>query len=87
MLSQADIDAFQEANAPALEAAAKYVKGAEKGLPSDRWADGTAGAKLVAQGIKAQMQIMAMLTETIAAMSAQAMEQGRESMGLGNGKD
>lgn len=85
MISQDDIDAFQADNGPALRAAAEFARRSRKGIPSDRWADGTAGARLVAEGIAAQQAVIVMLTQTIVEMSAAGLEAGRISMGLGNG--
>lgn len=61
MISQEDIDAFAEQAEPAIEAAREFARRAEKGIPSDRWYDGTSGAKAVAKGIKAQTVMIEML--------------------------
>ena len=64
LISQDDIEAFREYNAGALSQAAEYARRAEKGLPVDRWAS-TRQAYLVAQGIRAMQQIIALQTEAI----------------------
>lgn len=58
-----DIDAFAVHNRDALAAADEYVRRAEKGLPSDRWCDGHAGAVLVARGIKAYRRMSELFSD------------------------
>jgi hypothetical protein len=70
MISNDDIDAFAEENGDALKAAAKFAERQERGLPPDRWASAQF-QHAVAQGIRAQWVIIAMLT---AAVEAQAEE-------------
>ena len=64
MISQDDIDAFRDYNAVALSQASEYARRAESGLPVDRWAS-TRQAYLVAQGIRAMQQIIALQTQAI----------------------
>ena len=52
-----DIEAFAESNANALEAAVEFARRSRKGIPPDRWCDGTSGAHMVARGIEAWMQM------------------------------
>lgn len=68
MITQDDIDAFAADNAEALAAAAKYEERARRGLPVDRWATAKQAA-LVAQGIRAQLAIIAMMADAIEAMA------------------
>ena len=68
MISADDIAAFQDDNASALQAATEYARRAEKGIPADRWTDGTHGARMVAQGIAAQSRIIAMQTAALLAL-------------------
>lgn len=82
MLTQDDIEAFREDNAEALEAASEYARRAAKGLPADRYADGTDGAYLVAQGIAAQQSIMVMQTAALVDLFEAMRAAGTAAMGL-----
>lgn len=77
-----DIEAFREDNAEALEAATEYARRAAKGLPADRYADGTEGAYLVAQGIAAQQSIMAMQTVALMDLFEAMRQAGTDAMRL-----
>lgn len=50
MISAEDIEAFADDNADATVAIDEAIRRAEKGLPYDRWFDGTSGAKLSMRG-------------------------------------
>ncbi|OOY15057.1 hypothetical protein [Thioclava sp. DLFJ4-1] len=54
-----NLDDFREEHAEALDAASEFSRRARKGLPSDRWAT-QRQLHLVAKGIDAMNQIMAM---------------------------
>jgi hypothetical protein len=85
LITADDIAAFQEANEPAIKAATEYARRAEKGIPSDRWTDGTHGARLVAQGIAAQQHIMAMQTAALVALYGAMQASGAAAMELHSG--
>jgi hypothetical protein len=80
MITADDIKAFEQDNAEAINAAAKYARRAAKGLPADRFTDGTKGAMMVARGIVAHQRIMAMQAAIIVDLM-QAM------IGKGDGND
>jgi uncharacterized membrane protein len=80
MSFQDDLDAFYSRNSKAIATASEYARRAEKGIPSDRWADGTEGAALVARGIRAQEVIMSMLSEALGAMIAADRQRGIDAM-------
>ena len=75
-----DLADFEEEHAAALEAAREYRRRWRKGLPYDRWADGTAGAVQVARGIEAMEKIMLMQADTMAWMLTQEKRRVDESM-------
>jgi hypothetical protein len=77
-----DIDDFRAEHDAALKAANTFAKRARKGTPADRWAS-TAQLRLVAQGIHAMQQIMAMQTEALETISENIIAAGEESMSLG----
>lgn len=82
MISYEDIEAFTKTNAEAIEAASAFKRRSEKGIPSDRWAVGTEGARLVAQGIHARDQIIAMQTEALIELSESVQKSGKDAMEL-----
>lgn len=82
MIGPDDIAAFSESNAEALEAATEYARRAAKGLPADRFTDGTHGARLVAQGIMAQQRIMAMQTAALMDLFGAMKQAGDDAMRL-----
>ena len=65
MISGDDIDAFRENSAEAIATAIEFARRKDKNIPSDRWAT-TRQMYLVADGIKALMQISAWQTEALA---------------------
>jgi len=77
-----DLDDFRPEHAAALAAAAEFRRRAEKGIPADRWADGTAGAALVAQGIAIMEGLLETQADVIRAMLAEKRQSGIEAMGL-----
>lgn len=80
-----DIEEFQIANKKALDAAYTYVRRARKGLPSDRWADGIKGARLVADGIAAQFRLLVLYEATTRAVWSDLREfqiRAQEGMGI-----
>lgn len=80
MSFQDDLDAFYSRNSAAIAVAAEYARRAERGLPPDRWSDGTEGAALVARGIRAQEVIMSLLSEALGAMIAAERQRGLDAM-------
>ncbi len=68
MIGPDDIEAFAARWGDSLTAADEYARRKEKGLPSDRWSDGTAGAVLVANGIRAMQAIIALQSDALQAM-------------------
>jgi hypothetical protein len=82
MITADDITAFQETNAEALQAASEYARRAEKGLPPDRWTDGTHGARMVAQGIAARDRIIAMQTAALVDLYEAMRQAGTDAMRL-----
>jgi hypothetical protein len=82
MISVEDIEAFEANNSECLAAASEYARRANKGLPSDRWADGTTGAVMVAQGIIAQQRIMAMQTAALVDLYEAMRKAGTDAMRL-----
>lgn len=82
MTFQEQLDDFYARNSKAIAAASKYARRAERGIPADRWSDGTEGALLVARGIRAQEVIMSMLSEALGAMIAAERERGYDAMAM-----
>jgi len=68
MIGTDDIEAFAADNEDALKAAREYARRSDKGLPADRLSDGVTGAHMVAQGIKAQAQMIDMLAGAFLAL-------------------
>lgn len=64
MISQDDIEAFQEMNAEAIATACEFRRRRLKNIPSDRWATDRQ-MYLVADGIGALLQIIAWQAETL----------------------
>lgn len=83
MLTQDQIDEWIDGQAPAIDAARKYAERARKGLPPDRFAQGTDGARMVAKGIEALGMLIALQSDIIQALTQAQIEAGRQSMGLG----
>lgn len=77
MIAAEDIEAFAEANEDAMKAAREFARRSDKGLPADRWYDGTQGAHMVAQGIKAQAVINEMLAGAFLALWAEKRDATR----------
>lgn len=65
MISGDDIDAFAESSGEAIAQAVEFARRKDKNIPPDRWAT-TRQMYLVADGIKALMQISAWQTEALA---------------------
>ena len=82
MLDAEQINNWQRDNADALQAAAEYVRRAEKGLPADRLCDGAVGALLVAKGIHAQQVIMELQADALAALADELRARGSDAMRL-----
>ena len=82
MITPEDIEAFEASNEAAIKAATEYARRAQKGLPADRWTDGTTGCEMVARGIKAMQGILAMQNEMLVAAFNQIQESGAEAMRL-----
>ena len=80
-----DLSDFQEEYKEALAAAGEFSRRAQKGIPADRWYDGSAGAKLIALGIWAQQMIMAMQCNALEAFIEAEAERGKEAMRLYTG--
>ena len=77
MLSQDDIEAFKDDN---INAAREYARRRRKGLPSDRWCDGTKGAEAVADGIDALDWCLAWCVKEIEELRAQIKQVGADAM-------
>lgn len=75
-----DIDAFQRRWSDSLNAADEYARRKEKGLPSDRWADGKSGEMLVANGIRAQQRLLEMYASF--ALEVMAAERARNDAAM-----
>jgi len=73
MISQDDIDAFLDDLHPDVRAAVEYSRRADKGLPSDRWTDGHAGAVKVKLGIDR-------LVQTAFRQALEDYQRGQEAM-------
>ena len=78
-----DINAFAEQNETAMKAADEYARRAEKGTPSDRWADGSNGEHLVAQGIHAKNRMLEMFASVTLELIQAQKDAGSLSMALG----
>lgn len=59
---------------PDVQAAIEYARRAEKGLPTDRYADGQAGEKAVARGIARLVAAVERLSEQEYLRGLEAME-------------
>lgn len=81
-----DLDDFREEYDAALKAAAEFARRAQKGTPSDRWADGDVGLKLVARGILAHLTIMKMLTDALSEMKAEIDRVRADATHMGPGR-
>lgn len=79
MLTQEKIDQWREP----IQAARKYARRSRKGLPADRWCDGTDGAQMVARGIEAQAEMIEALASAFTSLWTEKIDAGAESMGLG----
>ena len=79
-LGPEDIDAFQRRWSDSIETAKEYARRKEKGLPSDRWADGKAGEMLVANGIRAQERLLEMYAQF--ALEVMAAERARNEASM-----
>lgn len=77
MISGDDIDAFKDEN---IKAAREYARRARKGIPSDRWTDGAAGAKAVADGIDALDWCLGWCVQEIEKLRAQIKQSGADAM-------
>ena len=69
-----DISEFEKINSAAIDAAATYERRSRKGLPADRWSDGTHGAALVAEGIAAMQKIIQLQTAVMAELYKDNLE-------------
>lgn len=85
MITQDDIEAFAADNARSIEAAFEFARRAEKGLPSDRWADGAEGDKEVAKGIRAIFEMNEMLSGAFLGIWADKMRESADAMRLHTG--
>jgi hypothetical protein len=75
-----DLDDFRPEHQAALTAAAKFRHRAEKGLPSDRFADGHAGMVLVAKGIAIMEGLLEAQADVIRAMIKDQYQAGLDAM-------
>ncbi|MEL6362371.1 MAG: hypothetical protein AAFR21_14940 [Pseudomonadota bacterium] len=82
MITSEDIEAFAVYNREALDAADEFVRRSEKGIPSDRWADGESGLQLVAQGIHAQQALLNVVSDTLRMMIEEQKRKKHESTEL-----
>lgn len=77
-----DLKDFAEEYGAALDAANEYKRRAQKGLPSDRFADGANGEALVAQGIAAMQTIMNLQNAAIVEMYNDIQARGQDAVRL-----
>lgn len=75
-----DLSDFREEHQAALDAASEFRKRAERGLPPDRWADGTAGQRRVAHGIAIMEWIMEAQADAILALMDEKRQSGIDAM-------
>lgn len=75
-----DLEDFAEEYEAALKAADEYQRRAAKGLPTDRWTDGAAGARLVAQGIRAQQAMLQLYAQFAREVLESERERGAQAM-------
>lgn len=74
------IERFFHDTEQARAAAVEYVRRSEKGLPPDRWTNGTEGAALVAEGIRAWIHLCRMNAAALDAYQQQERERGEQAM-------
>jgi len=86
LITQDDIEAFAEKNERPMSAALEFARRAQKGLPSDRWADGASGDQDVAQGIAALFEQNQMLASAFMQLWNEKVKEGVDAMRL-HGKD
>lgn len=77
-----DLSDFEQEHAEAIKAAGEYARRWEKGLPSDRFANGTIGEALVGQGIRAMQTIMTLQNAAILEMFQEIQARGSDAMRL-----
>ena len=65
---------------PEVDAALEYARRWRKGLPSDRWCDGHAGAVKVARGIEQMAAALVRLMAEEEARGLEAMEPSADPM-------
>ena len=87
MIGPQDIAAFAVENKEYMEAATQFRRRAERGLPDDRWADGSAGMLDVAKGIWAMEKALDMFAVAASEMMEAQKEASRVSMALGEPKN
>jgi hypothetical protein len=88
MTPQEQLDEFYSRNSKPIAAALEYARRAEKGIPPDRWSDGTAGALDVARGIRAQEVIMSLMADAMQQMIEAERLRGLDAMEMhGKRKD
>ena len=63
-----------------IEAAREYARRCRKGLPEDRWSNGTDGARAVAQGIDELDWLIAWAYAEIERLNAEKVASGLASM-------
>lgn len=80
MITAEDIEAFRDANEEHEKTADEYARRWRKGLPSDRWCDGSQGAASVAMGIAAKNAKITMLTEALVRLWNEKQEAGNLAM-------
>ena len=64
----------------AWEAATEFVRRADKGLPSDRWADGSEGMQLVVDGIRERDRRLLIISEALQEAMERERRRGAEAM-------
>lgn len=77
-----DIDDFKQEHQEAIDAANEYARRWEKGLPTDRFANGAKGEAMVGQGIRAFQTIMAIQNAALIEMFNEIQERGADAMRL-----
>lgn len=79
MIGPEDIEAFSQHHQEDLKAADELARRKEKGLPSDRWADGHSGMVKVARGIRAYQRLVELFADAWLERDQYDTERGRNA--------
>lgn len=80
MIGPDDIEAFEKYHGDAMKAADEAMRRRKKGLPSDRWYDGTDGADLAWRGAEAYRRITELYRDAVLLMISQQYQAGLDAM-------